>query len=35
VPRVLESSLKPGTTCQISIEILENLESKLEGEGTK
>jgi len=26
VPRVLEQHLKPGTTCQISIEIIENLE---------
>ena len=26
VPKVLEQHLKPGTTCQISIEILENLE---------
>ena len=33
VPRVLEASLKPGTTCEISIEILDNLESKLKGEG--
>ena len=33
VPRVLENQLKPGTTCEISIEILDNLESKLKGEG--
>ena len=28
IPRVLESHLKPGTTCEISIDILENLEGK-------
>ena len=25
IPRVLESQLKPGMTCEISIDILENL----------
>jgi len=29
VPRVLEEHLKPGTTCQISIEILENFREEV------
>ena len=28
IPRVLEAQLKPGMTCEISIDILENLDNK-------
>jgi hypothetical protein len=32
VPRVLEQHLKPGTTCEISIQIIENIGDKFEEE---
>ena len=32
VPKVLEQHLKPGTTCQISIEVIENLNELNEDE---
>ncbi|MBU3912735.1 MAG: hypothetical protein KKB21_02295 [Nanoarchaeota archaeon] len=32
VPKVLENQLKPGTTCQISIEVLDNLNLGVEDE---
>ena len=31
VPRVLEQHLKPGTTCQISIEVIEGLNEEEKG----
>jgi hypothetical protein len=33
VPRVLEQHLKPGTTCEISIQVIENIGDELGEEG--